>query len=144
MPSIVVTVPSLPYAHRLLGYAGRCAHIHGHNARIEVTVEAAELNAQGFVIDFYLARAAIGRVLNRFDHALVVCERDPLITLLRGAGERVEPFHAPPTAEHLARYVLDAVNAEAAREASPGHPWRATRATWQEEQGFVAVAVVEP
>lgn len=144
MPSIVCTVESLPYAHRLHGYNGRCARIHGHNARVEVTVEAAGLDAQGFVVDFYVARAIIARVLSRFDHALVVCERDPVVTLLRAAGEHVEPFHTPPTAEHLARYVLEAVNAEAAREASPGHSWRATRATWQEEHGFVAVAEVEP
>lgn len=140
MPSIIVTIPSLPYAHRLLGYAGRCAHIHGHNARVEVTIEARRLDSQGFVVDFCIARTVINRVLNRFDHALVVCESDPLVALLRGASERVEAFHASPTAEAFARYVLDAVNAEAAREAPPGGGWMATRVTWQEEEGFVAVA----
>lgn len=141
MPSIIVTVESLPYAHRLLGYNGRCSRTHGHNARVEVTIESSDLDAQGFVVDFYVVSAVLTRVLARFHHAFVVVAHDPLVKRYRDAGEHIEPFHAPPTAEHLARYVLDTMNAEAAREAPPGRGWKCTRATWQEEPGFVAEAL---
>jgi len=140
MPSIEITVESLPYAHRLHCYCGECAHVHGHNAKVVVVIEADEIDAQGFVVDFYVAHAALSRVLSRFNHRLVVAENDPLVAVMRGAGERVEPFHATPTAENLARYVLDQLNVEARTCSPPGRPWRCVRASWQEEPGFVAVA----
>lgn len=139
MLSITITVESLPYAHRLHGYNGRCARVHGHNARVEVTIEADALDAQGFVMDFYILRALLARVLNRFDHALVVDTRDPLCAVMEGAGEHVERFHAPPTAEHLARYVFDGVAREMEASNPPGRPARVTRVVWREEPGFEAV-----
>lgn len=143
MPSLIVTHKSLPYAHRLHGYCGRCSRVHGHNARIEVTVEADALDAQGFVVDFYEVSTALSNALAAFDHSLILCETDPLVAVMLDAGEHIVAFHAPPTAEHLARYVLDKVNAHARLSSPSGRPWRATRATWQEEEGFVAVAEIE-
>lgn len=140
MPSIEITVESLPYAHRLHGYCGECAHVHGHNAKIVATVEAEALDAQGFVVDFYVAHAALMRVIRRFNHRLVVAESDPLADHMRAVGERFESFHAPPTAENLARYVFERLNEEARVCSPPGRPWRCTRVTWQEEPGFVAAA----
>lgn len=144
MPHIVVTVESLPYAHRLHGYCGQCARVHGHNARIEVTAEADDLDAQGFVVDFYVVHAALSQALAAFNHSLILCDSDPLVSVMCAAREHVVAIGAPPTAEHLARYVLDKVNASARLSSPPGRPWRCTRVTWQEEPGFVAVAEVVP
>ena len=58
------------YGHRLNGYAGRCARIHGHNGVVTVRVEADSLDAQGFVADFYEIRTAVDVVVDGFDHAL--------------------------------------------------------------------------
>lgn len=140
MPSIVCTVESLPYAHRLHGYCGQCARVHGHNARVEVTAEADGLDTQGFVVDFYVVKAALSRALAAFDHSLILHDADPLVAVMCAAGEHVVAFHAHPTAEHLARWVLDRMNDSARLSSPPGRPWRVTRVTWQEEQGFVAVA----
>lgn len=140
MPSILVTAKSLPYAHRLHGYCGRCARVHGHNARIEVVAEADALDAQGFVVDFFVVSAALSNVLAAFDHSLILHDADPLVATMRGVGEHVVSFRAPPTAEHLARYVLDKINDAARLSSPPGRLWRCTRVTWQEEEGFIAVA----
>mgnify|MGYP003412694764 FL=1 len=40
------------YGHRLLDYAGKCRHLHGHNGKAVVTLETAELDRLGMVIDF--------------------------------------------------------------------------------------------
>jgi 6-pyruvoyltetrahydropterin/6-carboxytetrahydropterin synthase len=31
------------YGHRLLNYDGQCRHLHGHNGRVEMDVEADKL-----------------------------------------------------------------------------------------------------
>lgn len=138
MDSLIVTIESLPYAHRLHGYAGRCSRVHGHNARIEVCVSADALDSQGFVVDFYEARAALTRVTSSFDHSLIVSDADPLVGLMCSAGEHVVAFHVPPTAEHLARWVLEQMRRESRVCSPPGRPWRVEWASWQEEPGFVA------
>lgn len=136
--SLTVVVESLPYAHRLHGYAGRCSQIHGHNARIEVEVSAAGLDAQGFVADFYAVRMVITRVLRRFDHSLVLCAGDPLCGVLTAAGEHHEAIPAPPSAEVLARLVMEGVAAEFAREHHPSRALTVERVAWTEEPGFTA------
>ena len=40
------------YGHRLLNYEGKCKHLHGHNGRVVITLEASELDERGMVIDF--------------------------------------------------------------------------------------------
>ena len=35
------------YGHRLLNYEGKCRHLHGHNGRVEVHIEADKLDARG-------------------------------------------------------------------------------------------------
>ena len=39
------------YGHRLLNYAGKCRHLHGHNGKAVVTLEAASLDALGMVVE---------------------------------------------------------------------------------------------
>ncbi|HOM18922.1 MAG TPA: 6-carboxytetrahydropterin synthase, partial [Thermoguttaceae bacterium] len=40
------------YGHRLLDYEGKCRYLHGHNARALVTLEGAELDHRGMLLDF--------------------------------------------------------------------------------------------
>ena len=40
------------YGHRLLNYNGKCAHLHGHNARAVITLESEQLDDLGMVEDF--------------------------------------------------------------------------------------------
>lgn len=124
---------SVVYGHRLHGYPGRCARIHGHNAVVTVRVESSDLDAHGFVVDFYEVRAALDAVLAGFDHTLLLAPNDPLAAVLRNAGEPFRELASPPSAEHLARLVLEALNTGA-------RPWRAAWVRWEEEPGFCAEA----
>ncbi|GLI36320.1 6-carboxytetrahydropterin synthase QueD [Desulforhabdus amnigena] len=55
-------------AHRLRGYPGDCARVHGHNWIIEVYVQCRKLNEIGIAIDFRDIKNAVKEVLGRMDH----------------------------------------------------------------------------
>lgn len=78
-------------AHRLRGYRGKCENMHGHNWRVELTIEADELDDIGMVMDFAHARRMLNEVLEPLDHRLL---------------DDLEYFQAHnPTSEQVARYV---------------------------------------
>lgn len=78
-------------AHRLRGYPGDCARVHGHNWIIEVFVQCRKLNEIGIGIDFRDVREATKRVLSTMDH-------QDLNELPAFSTEN-------PTSENIARYV---------------------------------------
>ncbi|HLA86027.1 MAG TPA: 6-carboxytetrahydropterin synthase, partial [Thermoguttaceae bacterium] len=66
------------YGHRLLDYQGKCAHLHGHNARIQITLGASDLDAQGMVLDFTEIRRVVqGWVDEQLDHRMILRRDDP-------------------------------------------------------------------
>lgn len=99
-------------AHRLLGHPGGCAHLHGHNYVIGVTLCATntkQLDPLGMVVDFGKIKEVIGGWLNNnWDHATLLNSRDPLVkTLSDDLGQRVYVFHGKnPTAEVMAATIL--------------------------------------
>lgn len=96
------------YGHRLVGHAGRCRHLHGHNARADIVLAGSELDGLGMVRDFGDIRDSIGRWIDEeLDHNLLLHESDPVLPLLRGAGERVYAMNAHPTAENIARLIFE-------------------------------------
>lgn len=56
-------------AHRLIGYAGACARIHGHNWDVEVFLRGAALDELGILCDFRDVKAALRDSLEELDHA---------------------------------------------------------------------------
>lgn len=96
------------YGHRLMDYVGRCARIHGHNARVEIVLGAATLDRRGFVMDFGdLEASARAWIDERFDHRLLLRRDDPVIPTLEAAGESFVALDENPTAEYLARTIYD-------------------------------------
>jgi len=81
---------SFSAAHALRGYQGKCEHVHGHNYRVRVSLEAEELDQAGLLMDFVEVRSLLRELLERFDHRLLN-EAPPFDTL-------------NPTAENMARY----------------------------------------
>lgn len=72
-------------AHRLCNYAGKCAHIHGHSYRWEVTVmlESGGVQENGIAVDFSeLKQAMVQEIYKPYDHALVLWDQDPLHDLV--------------------------------------------------------------
>jgi len=122
------------YGHRIRGHAGRCRHLHGHNAQVEIECRG-PLDGLGMVVDFAEIRDRVERwIRDNLDHRMVLAGDDPLVEVLRAQGEPVYALDAPPTAENLARLLF-----EAARDA--GLPVTAVR-FW--ETGTAMAAYEEP
>lgn len=96
------------YGHRLLNYAGKCRHLHGHNGRAVITLEGPELDARGMLVDFSDIKARVQLWIDEnLDHNMLLCRDDPLLPLFRERGERVFVMDANPTAENIARLIFE-------------------------------------
>jgi len=62
---------SFSAAHRLRNYKGNCEALHGHNWKVQVTVETAALNDIGLGIDFRELKEKTGSVLSQLDHVFL-------------------------------------------------------------------------
>jgi 6-pyruvoyltetrahydropterin/6-carboxytetrahydropterin synthase len=94
------------YGHRLLRYKGKCAHLHGHNGRIEVLVAARTLDDQSMVADFSdVERVVRGFVDEQLDHKMLLHKDDPLVEVLRRHDEPIFVMDSDPTAEAIARLI---------------------------------------
>ncbi|MDQ6700964.1 MAG: 6-carboxytetrahydropterin synthase QueD [Acidobacteriota bacterium] len=83
--------------HALRGYKGKCENVHGHNYRVEITVEGERLDAIGLLVDFAEVKKLIRTVVARLDHRFI---------------NDLEPFDVlNPSAENLAKYFYDEVSA---------------------------------
>lgn len=91
--------------HMLTHHPDKCRFPHGHSRRVEIVLEAEELDSNGMVCDFKLVKEAAGEFLERFDHSLCVNTQDPMFAILKEAyGERIIAFpDAEPTTEALAK-----------------------------------------
>lgn len=68
-------------AHALRCHDGQCANIHGHSYVLDVTIagtpaEAPDHPKDGMVIDFAELKRLVKPIVDRFDHALFLHERD--------------------------------------------------------------------
>ena len=98
------------YGHRLINYDGKCRHLHGHNARAVITLESESLDDRGMVEDFTDVKKIVWEWLeSEIDHTLLLHEQDPILPILKSAGERVRTMDANPTAENIARMIYDFV-----------------------------------
>ena len=104
----VTEIVEFCYGHRLLRYKGKCAHLHGHNGRVEIELASPSLNDQSMVADF----SDIGRIVKewidqKLDHRMLLHQDDPLVPLLRQHDEPVYVMESDPTAEAIARVICD-------------------------------------
>lgn len=96
------------YGHRLLNYEGKCRHLHGHNGRAVITLEARELDERGMLVDFTDIKTTVQRwVDDNLDHNLILSREDPILPVLQARGERVFVMDRNPTAENIARLIFD-------------------------------------
>lgn len=98
------------YGHRLLGHPGKCRHLHGHNARALIRLESQTLDPLGLVVDFKEIGDYVKAWLDEeIDHNLLLFREDPVLALLREAGERVYAMDANPSAENIAKLIFERV-----------------------------------
>ena len=90
-------------AHQLRGYKGKCENLHGHNYKIEIYARGRELDNIGLLVDFGELKTAADEVVRYLDH--------------RNINE-LPPFDVElnPSAENLARYILERVAASVGDE----------------------------
>ena len=96
------------YGHRLLDYQGKCSHLHGHNGRVLITIEASELDPRGMVLDFGdIKRVVSAWIDEHLDHQMILRRDDPAVPVLKQLGEPMFLMDVNPTAENLARAIHD-------------------------------------
>ncbi|MBI4055347.1 MAG: 6-carboxytetrahydropterin synthase [Elusimicrobia bacterium] len=96
------------YGHRLLHYPGKCRHLHGHNARVEIELSSKKLNRLGMAVDFEKIKQKIQAWLDaELDHTMILHEKDPWVKILRAQNEPCLALKTNPTAENLAKLIYD-------------------------------------
>jgi 6-pyruvoyltetrahydropterin/6-carboxytetrahydropterin synthase len=96
----------LECAHRLLGYHGKCARLHGHNYRVILTLARGPDDLeQGMVMDTANLDACVRPVFAEMDHRTLLEESDPLVAILRADGDHVYALPYSPTAENIAKHI---------------------------------------
>lgn len=97
---------SFSAAHRICGYPGKCADLHGHNWVVEVTVAGRELDELGMLVDLRVLKDALKAVTERLDHKYL--------------NELPEFVEAPnPTSENIAIYISDEFRSELSTKKIP-------------------------
>ena len=104
----VTEIVEFCYGHRLLLYKGKCAHLHGHNGRVEIELASSSLNEQSMVADFAdIARIVKEWIDETLDHRMLLHRDDPIVATLRKHDEPVFLMDCDPTAEAIARLIFD-------------------------------------
>jgi len=87
----------------------KCRFPHGHSRKIELVIEADELDGNQMVCDFKTVSEAVGEWLETFDHALCMNTADPAYQEFKSRyGDRVIGFeNRDPTTELMARTIFD-------------------------------------
>ena len=96
------------YGHRLMDYNGACQHPHGHNAVVEIHIEAGSLDGRNMVADFGdIKRIVKGWIDRELDHKMILRHDDPLVAPLQQLGEPIFIVDSNPTVERIARLIFD-------------------------------------
>ena len=96
------------YGHRLLDYDGVCRHLHGHNAVVEIEVQAETLDRREMVVDFGDIKKTVKAWIDReLDHRMILRRDDPLVAMLQSIGEPMYLLDNNPTVERIARLIYD-------------------------------------
>jgi 6-pyruvoyltetrahydropterin/6-carboxytetrahydropterin synthase len=96
------------YGHRLVNYEGKCRHLHGHNARVEIEISARKLDHRGMVVDFGDINQVVKTWIDReLDHKMLLYRDDPLLKVLQESKEPCFVMDANPTAENIAKLIFD-------------------------------------
>ena len=82
--------------HSLRNYRGKCENVHGHNYRVQVTLNGPELDDIGLLVDFVQVKKLIMQVVDRLDHQFL---------------NDLAPFDVlNPSAENMAKYFYDEIS----------------------------------
>ncbi|MEM8680030.1 MAG: 6-carboxytetrahydropterin synthase [Planctomycetota bacterium] len=128
--------------HRLLNHGGKCESLHGHNYQAEFYVTGDQVDDVGRLIDFaQLKKLFKGWIDDNWDHAMLLWDQDreTIAAVQAIPGQRLYPLPFNPSAENLAKYLLEHVCPPLLKEAGV----RATKVIIWETQEACAIAHVD-
>ena len=79
-------------AHQLEMVAKKCENLHGHNWKVEVSVEGEKLDQGGVLIDFGILKAHVRELVNTLDHKFL---------------NELPYFNGHPSSENIAVYIAE-------------------------------------
>ena len=108
MPYRICKTIDIENGHMLSKHPEKCRFPHGHTRKVELVLEAPDLDASEMVCDFKIVKDIIGDYLETLDHAMCVNTADPAYAELRARyGDRIVPFeNEDPTTEVMARVIF--------------------------------------
>lgn len=69
-------------AHRLPNaFSERCRGIHGHSYKVELILGGQVKLKDSMVLDFGMVKRKFGRIIDDFDHSLILSHDDPLVNV---------------------------------------------------------------
>ena len=91
--------------HALRNYKGACENVHGHNFKVQVTIEGERLDDTGMLVDFLDVKQSMREVISRLDHVFL---------------NDIAPFDVKnPSAENIAEYFYEELNRRLAKNPVP-------------------------
>ncbi len=98
---------SFAAGHALRNYKGACENVHGHNFKVQVTLEGAALDQTGMLVDFLDVKASMQNVIATLDHRFL---------------NEIPPFDVlNPSAENIAEYFYLQMSSGLAANPVPVH-----------------------
>lgn len=130
--------------HRLYRHGGKCEFFHGHNYVADFYVTGDSVDSVGRVIDFAELKSLFKTWIDdHWDHGFLVSEEDENAQQALSMVEPKKMFVMPynPTAENMARYLLDEVSPKLLQSVHGGSV-RATKVViWETEDAFAEATV---
>jgi 6-pyruvoyltetrahydropterin/6-carboxytetrahydropterin synthase len=80
-------------AHNLRNYKGSCETLHGHNWKVDITVETDRLDEIGLALDFNLLKEKTDDIIDGLDHIYL--------------NEHEAFKENNPSSENIAKYIFD-------------------------------------
>jgi 6-pyruvoyltetrahydropterin/6-carboxytetrahydropterin synthase len=124
MPYRICKTIEIENGHMLSKHPDKCRFPHGHSRKVEIILEAKDLDDHGMVCDFKIVKEAVGDFLESYDHAICMNTQDPMFETMKEAyGDRVIGFtEIEPTTEVLAKTFFDAFRDKLGEYGSQGAP----------------------
>lgn len=120
MPFRICKTFEIENGHMLSKHPDLCRFPHGHSRRVEIVLEADDLDQNEMVCDFKLIKELIGTYLASLDHAMCMNTDDPAYEEMKSRfGDRVVAFERlDPTTEVMAREIHNRCTAALAEYAT--------------------------
>lgn len=130
--------------HRLMNHGGKCEFFHGHNYVADFYVTANEPDSVGRIIDFSQLKTAFkGWLDENWDHGFIVHQDDEnaINALRQVVPMKMATMPYNPTAESMAKYLLEVVSPELCRGFA-GYEIQVTKVViWETDDSFAEASL---